>query len=350
MSWILGYNGACGTCKLLATEIAAIAGDRLEIKSLHNPEVQKWRQSLGMTSFAPTLFKVEGDIVMTGYQNIGFNWHMLRLLGFRDAVRVLEIFNNVTNNSSHVANPSRRRVLRRATSIAGGTALALGLAGIPTANVMAAAPKDDGRRKAFPFDQLVRLNPNEKPKELTDQEQNQRQTLFMRGSHLQSALSEHGIDLSNARERTMAEHRLVGGNTLHAASWTFGNLVLAFYSLDRPVDGAHSFAALHHISGTGKNTTAHLVAAYRNGKPLTRRTTNITPDMSLDPCGDCLFGGEDSLLLCDNFSIWNIIINCGWCVATCLPAPWVCAGCLAVMCPWQFYSSCESGWYWGCGC
>lgn len=57
---VLGFDGGCATCSDLAGRISESVGDKLEVRSLHHPQVEHWREmALGKDApWAPTLFEV----------------------------------------------------------------------------------------------------------------------------------------------------------------------------------------------------------------------------------------------------------------------------------------------------
>ncbi len=59
---VLGFDSGCATCGDLAERISEKVGDRLEVRSLHHPQVEYWRQhALGINApWAATLFEVGG--------------------------------------------------------------------------------------------------------------------------------------------------------------------------------------------------------------------------------------------------------------------------------------------------
>ena len=60
---VLGFDGGCATCSDLAAKISERVGDKLEVRSLHHPQVGHWRErSLGKDApWTPTLFEVTSD-------------------------------------------------------------------------------------------------------------------------------------------------------------------------------------------------------------------------------------------------------------------------------------------------
>lgn len=59
---VLGFDGGCATCSDLAERISQRVGDKLEVRSLHHPQVEHWRErAFGKDApWTPTLFEVGG--------------------------------------------------------------------------------------------------------------------------------------------------------------------------------------------------------------------------------------------------------------------------------------------------
>ena len=62
---VLGYDGGCCACSGMAERIKEQVGDKLEVMSLRDTQVQEWREkALGQDApWAPTLFEVNGSEV-----------------------------------------------------------------------------------------------------------------------------------------------------------------------------------------------------------------------------------------------------------------------------------------------
>lgn len=59
---VLGFDAGCTTCSDLAKKIEERVGDKLEVRSLYDPQVEHWRrQVLGEdVPWTPTLIEVNG--------------------------------------------------------------------------------------------------------------------------------------------------------------------------------------------------------------------------------------------------------------------------------------------------
>lgn len=62
---VLGFDAGCMACGGLARRIEERVGERLEVRSLHEPQVELWRkQALGDDApWAPTLIEIDGPVV-----------------------------------------------------------------------------------------------------------------------------------------------------------------------------------------------------------------------------------------------------------------------------------------------
>lgn len=64
---VLGFDAGCMTCSESARKVEERVGDRLEVRSLHEPQVEHWRnQALGVDApWVPTLIEIDGPVVRT---------------------------------------------------------------------------------------------------------------------------------------------------------------------------------------------------------------------------------------------------------------------------------------------
>ena len=144
---ILGFDGGCMTCSGLAERIKEQVGDKLEILSLHDPQVEQWRKNaLGSDApWAPTLIEIKGLKVKawTGWQ-LGINlsrslgpistWRIMQALGEMSAAPSIEnsaIIDKLPGKAAEaVMGMSRRQFLKGiggaavAMSVLSATALA----------------------------------------------------------------------------------------------------------------------------------------------------------------------------------------------------------------------------------
>lgn len=163
---VLGFDGGCMACSDLARRIEEQVGDRLEIRSLREPQVEEWRErALGKgASWAPTLIEVKGSRlrVWTGWQ-LGINlsrslgpiatWRVLQVLGELDVVSRA----NESSAETAVASISRARFLKGVGGMAVAMSLLAGTGGFPLAAAAARSssststgtPADRNKAKAI---------------------------------------------------------------------------------------------------------------------------------------------------------------------------------------------------------
>ena len=132
---ILGFDGGCAACGELAWRISEKVGDRLEIQSLHHPQVEHWRErTLGKHApWTPTLIEVGGISEVRAWTGPRLAVRLARVLGPVSTWQVMQILAETRARSKanigrsvslvSVEGLSRGQFLRGI----GGAALALGL-------------------------------------------------------------------------------------------------------------------------------------------------------------------------------------------------------------------------------
>jgi hypothetical protein len=95
---VLGFDAGCMTCNELAKRIEETVGDRLEVRSLNDPQVEYWReQALGKDApWTPTLIEIADTEVKawTGLgMGIAFSWH----LGPASTWRVMQLIGDMVS-------------------------------------------------------------------------------------------------------------------------------------------------------------------------------------------------------------------------------------------------------------
>jgi hypothetical protein len=88
---VLGFDGGCLSCSMLAKRIKEQVGDKLEVKNLRDPQLQGWRKAvLGENApWAPTLFEVNGASVRA-WTGLRMGLVLTRSLGPADTWRVMQ--------------------------------------------------------------------------------------------------------------------------------------------------------------------------------------------------------------------------------------------------------------------
>lgn len=149
---VLGFDAGCMTCSDLASKIEAKVGDKLEVRSLHDPQVKQWRGlALGEDApWAPTLFEVGGTREVRAWTGTGMAVRLMRALGPISTWRLMQVFGEGGKRKVEVVAAAGGSPIAEAASAAvsrgqflkgaGGAALAFGLLGM--ASPAQAAYKD----------------------------------------------------------------------------------------------------------------------------------------------------------------------------------------------------------------
>lgn len=132
---VLGFDAGCATCSDVAKRIEERLGDKIEVRSLHHPQVKHWRErALGAdATWAPTLFEVGGVREVRAWTGPRMAVRLARTLGPVSTWRVMRSLGEVgTPKTADLGPPlagmdtagiSRGRFLKGM----GGAALAFGL-------------------------------------------------------------------------------------------------------------------------------------------------------------------------------------------------------------------------------
>lgn len=102
---VLGFDGGCATCGDLAERISQSVGDRLEVRSLHHPQVEHWRrQALGKDApWAPTLFEVGGVREVRAWTGSRMAVRLALALGLVSTWRVLSVLGGVAYSGARTS-------------------------------------------------------------------------------------------------------------------------------------------------------------------------------------------------------------------------------------------------------
>ncbi len=129
---MLGFDAECATCSDLAKRIEEAVGDKLEVRSLHDRQMQHWRkQALGENApWVPTLVEV-GEGKAKAWTGMQMGARLSRVLGLVTTWRVMKTLGDAKANVRPV-DPAGARVgstLARSQFLkrVGGAALALGI-------------------------------------------------------------------------------------------------------------------------------------------------------------------------------------------------------------------------------
>ncbi len=93
---VLGYDAGCLACSELAARIEERAGEKLEVRSMRDPEVGGWREeALGEDAGrAPALFEVDGAEVRA-WAGWRMGWALSRAIGPAATWQVMQALGEV---------------------------------------------------------------------------------------------------------------------------------------------------------------------------------------------------------------------------------------------------------------
>ena len=94
---VLGFDAGCMKCSELAKRIEEAVGDKLEVRSLHHPQVEYWReQALGKSApWAPTLIEV-GGARNKAWTGLWMGVALSRRLGPKNTWRVMQVLGELS--------------------------------------------------------------------------------------------------------------------------------------------------------------------------------------------------------------------------------------------------------------
>jgi hypothetical protein len=126
--WFLAFDGSCGTCRSLAEVVARACGPALNIRSLDDEDVSRWRRTaLGSDApWAPTLIRVRGEMVRA-WTGPGMAVRLAWRLGPRTTVRLLRTFGELSSRSSDPTGAREGMARKDFLRFAAGAAAAAGL-------------------------------------------------------------------------------------------------------------------------------------------------------------------------------------------------------------------------------
>jgi hypothetical protein len=94
---VLGFDAGCMKCSDLARRIEERVGDELEVRSLHHPQVEHWRErAFGKDApWAPTLFEIGGAREVRAWTGARMAVRLARVLGPVSTWRVMQALGEV---------------------------------------------------------------------------------------------------------------------------------------------------------------------------------------------------------------------------------------------------------------
>ncbi|QYJ16271.1 hypothetical protein Rxycam_02104 [Rubrobacter xylanophilus DSM 9941] len=135
---VLGYDGGCGACSALVQRIEEAVGDKLEVRSLHEPQVEHWReQALGSDApWAPTLIEVSGDKARA-WTGVWMGPALARRLGPAATWRVMQALGEAGTPSTGVASMEESGGISRGQFLKGLTGGLVALSVLPAGQALA---------------------------------------------------------------------------------------------------------------------------------------------------------------------------------------------------------------------
>ncbi|MBF6175168.1 bacteriocin fulvocin C-related protein [Nocardia blacklockiae] len=155
--WILAFDASCGTCRNVSAVVGEACRDRIEVLSLADADVTRWRQrALGADpEWAPTLLRVDGaGEQVRAWTGSAIAIPLARRLGPVASVRVVHALGTLRRRADGAASelpgaPSGAAAVGRAQflRLAGGAGVAAGL--ILTGTVPAFAAKEQESARSW---------------------------------------------------------------------------------------------------------------------------------------------------------------------------------------------------------
>ncbi|CAA9431985.1 MAG: hypothetical protein AVDCRST_MAG03-3311 [uncultured Rubrobacteraceae bacterium] len=322
---VLGFDAGCATCSGLATRIEEAVGGTLEIRSLSDPAMERWRRGVfgEDAPWAPTLVEVSGNNTQawTGWRMAA---HMARILGTATTWRVMQVLGEL--DAVPVPETSIAAKLAGRLSRAGflkGVGGALIAASI-LSGTEALAKGTPLRGWTHPFERVSfrsqeRLHGTARREALRS---------AMASSDVRSIWKGRQLPGENA---FAVRHTLGDDTTLTAVSWsTPDGKILVHYAVDRPIGNYSSEATLFEYE-TGKEIRKEATSINGRRRDVIADTVGSSKSLARG-CGCCRWR-------------WGCVstvaascVGCGSTCATCIatPAKWACGACLAcafVGCP-----------------
>lgn len=89
---VLGYDGGCFSCSMLAEKIHQRVGDKLVVANLRDPQILGWREKvLGEDAiWGPTLFQISDEEAVRAWTGLRMGLALTRALGIADTWRVMQ--------------------------------------------------------------------------------------------------------------------------------------------------------------------------------------------------------------------------------------------------------------------
>jgi hypothetical protein len=381
---VLGFDAGCMTCSELARRIEERVGNKLEILSLNDPFMARWReQALGKDApWVPTLVEVEGDAIRA-WTGVRMGARLSRALGPLATWRVMQVLGEANDELELVDSVAARAAsgLTRgqflkgvggaavAISILGGTgklpasaeaAVSVGVEEIVGGELVGIARRVAERKDVrnvmdAVWREKVRggsvIDAGGADMEIKAIDFGEGRVSFVNGEFAVSG------DLAVLKA---ARHELPHGNSLMALSYAMPerNRILVYYEYDKPVflpkDQAKTRTEALLYRQEGDELVLERASSNRHSQVLLQEegtsSTLATRSVSCrgdrhcnNPC-DIVYGYSRCHRL---KSIRCVVRQCRLCALACLGGYLLCAACALVVCATGVIRECCSGGY-GC--
>jgi hypothetical protein len=381
---VLGFDAGCMTCSELARRIEERVGNKLEVLSLNDPFMARWReQALGKDApWVPTLVEVEGDAIRA-WTGVRMGARLSRALGPLATWRVMQVLGEANDELELVDSVAARAAsgLTRgqflkgvggaavAISILGGTgklpasaeaAVSVGVEEIVGGELVGIARRVAERKDVrnvmdAVWREKVRggsvIDAGGADMEIKAIDFGEGRVSFVNGEFAVSG------DLAVLKA---ARHELPHGNSLMALSYAMPerNRILVYYEYDKPVflpkDQAKTRTEALLYRQEGDELVLERASSNRHSQVLLQEegtsSTLATRSVSCrgdrhcnNPC-DIVYGYSRCHRL---KSIRCVVRQCRLCAIACLGGYLLCAACALVVCATGVIRECCSGGY-GC--
>jgi hypothetical protein len=381
---VLGFDAGCMTCSELARRIEERVGNKLEVLSLNDPFMARWReQALGKDApWVPTLVEVEGDAIRA-WTGVRMGARLSRALGPLATWRVMQVLGEANDELELVDSVAARAAsgLTRgqflkgvggaavAISILGGTgklpasaeaAVSVGVEEIVGGELVGIARRVAERKDVrnvmdAVWREKVRggsvIDAGGADMEIKAIDFGEGRVSFVNGEFAVSG------DLAVLKA---ARHELPHGNSLMALSYAMPerNRILVYYEYDKPVflpkDQAKTRTEALLYRQEGDELVLERASSNRHSQVLLQEegtsSTLATRNVSCrgdrhcnNPC-DIVYGYSRCHRL---KSIRCVVRQCRLCALACLGGYLLCAACALVVCATGVIRECCSGGY-GC--
>jgi hypothetical protein len=381
---VLGFDAGCMTCSELARRIEERVGNKLEVLSLNDPFMARWReQALGKDApWVPTLVEVEGDAIRA-WTGVRMGARLSRALGPLATWRVMQVLGEANDELELVDSVAARAAsgLTRGQFLkgVGGAAVAISiLGGTGKLPASAEATVSVGVEEIV-GGELVgiarRVAERKDVRNVMDAVWREK----VRGGSVIDAggadMEIKAIDFGEGRVSFVngefavsgdlavlkaARHELPHGNSLMALSYAMPerNRILVYYEYDKPVflpkDQAKTRTEALLYRQEGDELVLERASSNRHSQVLLQEegtsSTLATRSVSCrgdrhcnNPC-DIVYGYSRCHRL---KSIRCVVRQCRLCALACLGGYLLCAACALVVCATGVIRECCSGGY-GC--